>query len=295
MNAGERVYGYTGAGGLIQALAAGYFLYDLIICTVYIKIFGVGMLFHAISALWVFSFGFRPFLTFYGPNFLLYELSSPFLNIHWFLDKVDMTGSTAQWYNGMALLFVFFSCRLVWGTWQSILVYRDMFGALRQTWDASSLLEPVDISAQVFRDRSSVLCFDKGCAEANAEISKFGRYTAGGVPTWLVVTYVASNLVLNSLNYYWFSKMIDAVLKRFRTRAPEIKEQPAEELRDAVLETASRLEKEEDACLTGPGNENGDEKKADGKGSVDAKSSTGLDTGFTGKQLRNRRIEVPPS
>lgn len=63
MNAGERVYGYTGAGGLIQALAAGYFLYDLIICTVYIKIFGVGMLFHAISALWVFSFGFVSILT----------------------------------------------------------------------------------------------------------------------------------------------------------------------------------------------------------------------------------------
>jgi len=30
------------------------------------------------------------------------------------------------------------------------------------------------------------------------------------------LTYVVSNIVLNGLNYYWFSKMIETVLKRFR-------------------------------------------------------------------------------
>lgn len=58
MNAGERVYGYSGGCGLVAALAAGYFVYDLIISTVHINIFGIGMFFHAVSALWVFSFGF---------------------------------------------------------------------------------------------------------------------------------------------------------------------------------------------------------------------------------------------
>lgn len=58
MSSAERVFGYTGACGLIQALAVGYFVYDLIVSAVYIKLFGVGMLFHAISALWVFSLGF---------------------------------------------------------------------------------------------------------------------------------------------------------------------------------------------------------------------------------------------
>lgn len=57
-NAGERVYGYTGASGLVQALATGYFIYDLIISTVYVKVFGIGMVLHGMSALWVFSFGF---------------------------------------------------------------------------------------------------------------------------------------------------------------------------------------------------------------------------------------------
>lgn len=35
------------------------------------------------------------------------------------------------------------------------------------------------------------------------------------VPLWLALTYLLSNLVLNALNFYWFSKMIDAVRKRF--------------------------------------------------------------------------------
>lgn len=63
MNSAERVYGYTGATALILALATGYFMYDLIVSAWYVKIFGVGMVFHGLSALWVFSLGFvRPFL-----------------------------------------------------------------------------------------------------------------------------------------------------------------------------------------------------------------------------------------
>lgn len=58
MSSGERVFGYTGACGLIQALAVGYFVYDLIVSVAHLKMFGIGMLFHAISALWVFSLGF---------------------------------------------------------------------------------------------------------------------------------------------------------------------------------------------------------------------------------------------
>lgn len=54
----ERVFGYTGASGLIQGLACGYFIWDLIVSTRYIKIFGIGIWAHAITALCVFSFGF---------------------------------------------------------------------------------------------------------------------------------------------------------------------------------------------------------------------------------------------
>ncbi len=58
MNALERVYGYTGAAGTVQGLAAGYFLWDLIVCSRHIKVFGPGLWAHAVCALVVFSFGF---------------------------------------------------------------------------------------------------------------------------------------------------------------------------------------------------------------------------------------------
>jgi TLC domain len=58
MGALERVYGYTGGCGMIQGLAAGYFLWDLVVTSRNLGIFGVGMWAHAVCALCVFSFGF---------------------------------------------------------------------------------------------------------------------------------------------------------------------------------------------------------------------------------------------
>ncbi len=54
----ERVWGYTGADGMIQGFAAGYFLWDLITCAGNVAVFGWGLLAHAVAALVVFSLGF---------------------------------------------------------------------------------------------------------------------------------------------------------------------------------------------------------------------------------------------
>ncbi|GAB1311373.1 TRAM, LAG1 and CLN8 domain-containing protein [Madurella fahalii] len=196
----QRVWGYTGASGMIQALAAGYFVWDLGITLLNLDIFGLGLLAHAISALVVYTFGFRPFLNYYSPVFILYELSTPFLNIHWFFDKLNMTGSKPQLYNGIALLATFFSCRLVWGTWQSAVVYVDMWQAI-QTRPSEAYI------AAAFSDPSTAYDVDRN-------IMFFAR-DAAPVPLWLAGLYVVSNLVLNTLNWYWFFKMITAVRKRF--------------------------------------------------------------------------------
>lgn len=58
MNSIERVFGYTGGAGMIQGLAAGYFLWDLVVTLQNVRVFGPGMLAHAVCALIVFSFGF---------------------------------------------------------------------------------------------------------------------------------------------------------------------------------------------------------------------------------------------
>ena len=71
----------------------------------------------------------RPFCNYYGLNFILYELSTPFLNIHWFMDKLGMTGSTPQLVNGVALITTFGASRLIWGTYQSVRMYQDIWTA----------------------------------------------------------------------------------------------------------------------------------------------------------------------
>ena len=58
MNLEERISGYTGAVGMTQAFAAGYFIWDVKISAVNVGILGWGSLAHAISALLITSLGF---------------------------------------------------------------------------------------------------------------------------------------------------------------------------------------------------------------------------------------------
>ncbi len=118
---------------------------------------------------------------------MLYELSTPFLNIHWFFDKISMTGTKAQLYNGIALIAVFFSCRLVWGAYSSFNIYRDVWNALH--FDRSVKIGGTEEMMQFAGNRS--------------------------LPTWLVAMYMGGHVTLQALNVYWFTKMIAAVKKRF--------------------------------------------------------------------------------
>jgi hypothetical protein len=122
------------------------------------------------------------------------------LNIHWFFDKLDMTGSKAQLYNGFMLLFSFFSCRLVWGTYQSVRVYQDVWAALHH--------KPLE----------------KGLVTEDGIMRFAGEEY---VPLWLAFTYLGSNVVLNTLNFYWFGKMIETLRKRFQAPAASKKKEKA--------------------------------------------------------------------
>jgi len=166
----DRVFGYSAFGGDVAALACGYFVWDTYVSLKYAGLFGIGFALHGIASLYVFLFGFRPFLMYYGPAVLFYELSTPFLNIHWFLDKFRMTGSNTQIANGVVLICVFFSCRVIWGWYITYNFLHDMYDA-RQTYPEQT-------------------------------------------PLWLVGLYSTANLFLNTLNLYWFSKMIDSLRRR---------------------------------------------------------------------------------
>lgn len=132
---------------------------------------------------------------------MLYELSTPFLNIHWFCDKLNLTGSKIQLYNGLALLVTFFGCRIVWGTYQSYLIYSDIYTALSMS--SMSFVDPM---------------LDDGKCIGNASGVGVGGVASceiGELPMWLVTIYLVGNTALSLLNFYWFSQMINAVKKRF--------------------------------------------------------------------------------
>jgi TLC domain len=251
MNALERVYGYTGGCGMIQGLAAGYFLWDVVVSTRYFKIFGLGIWAHAVSALFVFSLGFMPFLNFYGPVFILYELSSPFLNVHWFCDKLGLTGSKLQWYNGVILLATFFGCRLVWGTYQSLRVYQDVWAAMHLDTstpghlDVGSVMHNITNSIPIFSARDGQMCLgEQSCVAAQAEVMKFAGPGTDAIPLWLAIGYLSCNLLLNSLNFYWFGRMVETVSARFKgTPHDEFKHERGRKS-SIVQEAADSLEKD---------------------------------------------------
>lgn len=58
MGPGERVWGYTGATGMVQGLSAGYFLWDLVMSAKDMGLHGPGALVHAASSLAVSLLGF---------------------------------------------------------------------------------------------------------------------------------------------------------------------------------------------------------------------------------------------
>jgi hypothetical protein len=129
---------------------------------------------------------------------MLYELSTPLLNIHWFLDKAGMTGSSLQIYNGVALIVTFFAVRLVYGAYMSVQIYSDVWRAVHVNCD---IIKGSNFERQ---DRSISSKLMANCP----------------LPSWLLLIYLGAHVTLNSLNVYWFGAMVRAIKRRadFGTR-----------------------------------------------------------------------------
>ncbi|KAI0280522.1 TLC domain-containing protein, partial [Russula aff. rugulosa BPL654] len=106
--AADRAFGWDPRVGTLFAIL----LWDAIVCLVHYE--GIGYVIHGTrwACLIIYLNAFRPFLAYYGPRFILWELSTPFLNIHWYGDKTGQTGSPLQLVNGLILISTFASARL---------------------------------------------------------------------------------------------------------------------------------------------------------------------------------------
>lgn len=182
-----------------------------------------------------------------------------------------MTGGTLQWYNGITLLVTFFVSRLCWGTYQSVRVFQDFWHVMHQYPAVPanpSAIRDVHASpaSAIFVPRDGQLCMGKAsCLAAQSEVMKFAHGGTPGVPLWLGMVYLVSNLILHTLNFYWFGRMIETVRKRFDDKPPakgdkvkrrqSVIEEMADELDQGEISGYSRtpgLEKnEKEAFSTG--------------------------------------------
>ena len=73
-----------------NAAYARYFLWDVLCCIWYVKTYGRGFLVHAFLGLLGLLSCYRPFMMYPTSRFLLFEFSTLFVDMHWFLEKVHL-------------------------------------------------------------------------------------------------------------------------------------------------------------------------------------------------------------
>lgn len=178
----DRINGYTPYSGFVSAMASGYFIWDTMLSIRFYSVFGLPFVVHGLVSASVFLISFQPFILYYSPIFLLFELSTPFLNIHWCLEffsskwaalNKDEKQEEAIFFesklkplklvNGFVFMVTFFLVRIVWGLTNSYWLFKDF----------------IQFRSQVHW------------------------------PFALVI--ILGNSVMNCLNLYWFGKMIMAV------------------------------------------------------------------------------------
>lgn len=123
------VFGYNPYTGFVSAISVGYFLWDLVVCMQHYDIFGPGFLVHAVAAMTVFVCSFRPFCLPWVLSFLLFELSTPFVNVNWFASRLPAgyVSDRVVAINGILLLITFFVVRILWGFYAVGLLAYDMW------------------------------------------------------------------------------------------------------------------------------------------------------------------------
>ncbi|CAK7905706.1 hypothetical protein CAAN1_14S04016 [[Candida] anglica] len=125
----QGILGYYPYGGFVGAITSGYFVWDTYVCLRYFHLFGWGFLFHGVAALYVFASTLVPFCLPWIPAFLLFELSTPFVNMNWFASRLPSGVFSAKFVaiNGILLMVTFFSVRIIWGLYAVYLIAFDMY------------------------------------------------------------------------------------------------------------------------------------------------------------------------
>ncbi|KAH3678908.1 hypothetical protein WICPIJ_008796 [Wickerhamomyces pijperi] len=133
--AANPVLGYLPYASMVSSLTMGYFIWDLYVCLRFFDLFGFPFLLHAVASLYVFTTTLKPFCQGWVAAFLSFELTGPFMNLNWFINRLP-AGSVPFWVqaaNGLILIAMFFFVRIIWGLYA-------VYNAAWQMWEVRDYL-----------------------------------------------------------------------------------------------------------------------------------------------------------
>ena len=126
----DHVFATTPYSKFYTTLALSYFVWDTIVSIIYVRYFGVGFLVHGIVSTIVFGIAVEyDFIQYYSAAFLLFEISTPFLDIRWIGLKFDVLSEFTKLINNVILILIFFFIRICWGWYQVIVLGIDLYAA----------------------------------------------------------------------------------------------------------------------------------------------------------------------
>jgi len=118
------VFALNEAAELPLTITLGYFLNDLLESLQHPKMWGVGMFVHAVACLIAYGFVLtHGFIMYFGTVFLMWEISTIFLNFRGFLYAAGKESSVLYKVNGILLVLSFFLVRICFGYTQSYHVW----------------------------------------------------------------------------------------------------------------------------------------------------------------------------
>ncbi|EJT41597.1 TDA4-like protein [Saccharomyces kudriavzevii IFO 1802] len=148
---------------MVSSLSAGYFIWDLTMCMRHFKLYGIEFTGHAVGSVYVMLLSLRPFCQPWIGRFLIYEASTPFVNINWFIMQCNAKSKNCipLWFNvvnGLLLMTVFFVVRICWGTIASALLFKQMWNVRDELPKVSAVAM---MSLNIFMNWLNVLWFKK--------------------------------------------------------------------------------------------------------------------------------------
>ncbi|SCV03121.1 LAMI_0H05644g1_1 [Lachancea mirantina] len=179
----SRVFSQSPKTDVVCVFAVGYFVWDALISVMYSSF---PFVLHGVVSMVMFSIGLQPYIQYYAPAFLLFELSNPFLNFRWFGIKylpqvsdrnhsfVARVCNALQLANNVILMLVFLLARIVWG-WLKIGELCYDFFQVRNDPRFRPLETAVIVAGNLTLDVLNVVWFSTMLGVAKRIVSKRGR------------------------------------------------------------------------------------------------------------------------